>query len=138
VSLHEIALKNNLDELATLSEWVEQLSNQLGLSSRCSFRLDLVLTEAVTNIIENAYVDGQDHDISVTLQYEGNRAKIQLKDDGVYFNPLQQPGLILPKSLEDAAEGGLGLHLIRHYSDDCEYHRLEHENVLTLIIEDVK
>jgi serine/threonine-protein kinase RsbW len=137
VSLHEIALKNNFDELVTLSEWVDQLSGQLGLSPQCAFRLDLVLTEAVTNIIENAYVDEQAHDITVTLQYEDNRAKIQLKDDGVPFDPLQKPELVLPKSLEEAAEGGLGIHLIRRYTDECQYYRLSHENVLTFVINNV-
>lgn len=133
---YEISLKNKLDELTTLSNWTQKISDRLQISSRCTFRLDLVLTEAVTNIIENAYCDDRQHDIKVSLEYEKKTIRVQLKDDGLPFNPLDRPELVLPTRLEEAQEGGLGIHLIRNYTDRCDYQREGSENVLILLIQD--
>lgn len=135
---HEVVLKNRLDELTTLSDWVNQLSGQLGMSPQYTFRLELVLVEAVTNIMENAYQDNKEHHIKVILQYQDNTALIQLRDDGLPFNPLQSPELVLPHSLEEAEEGGLGIHLIRSYTDECQYQRTNSENILTMKIRDIE
>lgn len=132
--LQEVVLKNRLDELTALSGWVAQIANQLNISARCAFRLELVLTESVTNIIENAYQDAEEHEIKIVLQYENDTFNIQLKDQGLAFNPLQVPEPVLPNRLEEAEVGGLGIHLIRSYTQDCQYQREGNENILTLII----
>jgi serine/threonine-protein kinase RsbW len=131
-TVHRISLKNKLDELTTLSNWIQEISSHLQLSPRCAFRLELVLTEAVTNIIENAYCDDREHDIEIALTYQENTVRVQLKDDGIHFNPLERPELLLPTRLEEAQEGGLGIHLVRSYTD-C---REGNENVLSMIIHD--
>lgn len=136
--VQELVLKSRLDELTTLSQWVEQLSSQLGLSPRGAFRLELVLTEAVTNVIENAYEDDQEHEITITLHYQDHTATVHLIDDGLPFDPLQQPEVVLPTSLDEATAGGLGIHLIRRYTDDSQYQRVGHENILTMTIRDTE
>lgn len=133
-TVYEISLKNKLDELTTLSDWIQEISNYLQLSARSTFRLELVLTEAVTNVIEDAYCDDREHDIKVALAYEEGTIRVQLRDDGVPFNPLDRPQLVLPTRLEEAQEGGLGIHLIRSYTDRCDYYREGSENVLVMII----
>ncbi|PSN77173.1 hypothetical protein C8B47_23460, partial [filamentous cyanobacterium CCP4] len=50
-----LQIVNQLSQLEVLSTWVADLSTRFELSTKTSFRLDLVLTEAVTNVIENAY-----------------------------------------------------------------------------------
>jgi sigma-B regulation protein RsbU (phosphoserine phosphatase) len=131
-----LVLQNRLDELTTLGNWVNQLAGLLGLSARGAFRLDMVLTEAVTNIIQYAYQDEAVHPITITLQYQANTATIQIVDDGWPFDPHQNPEVVLPANLEEAGVGGLGIHLIRHYADNCHYDRQENKNILTLTIFD--
>lgn len=133
---HHLVLINSLDELTVLSDWVSELSRQLPLSSQGTFRLELVLTEAVTNVISYAYKDDEEHKIEVAIDYLDKTLTIELRDDGLPFDPLQRPEVEMPKSLEDATVGGLGIHLIRSYVDECRYQRDGMQNVLTLKIVD--
>jgi anti-sigma regulatory factor (Ser/Thr protein kinase) len=133
---YELLLRNDFDELTKLSEWVNEISSKLKISSRGVFRLELILSEAVTNIIENAYEDDAEHRITLTLKHCGHTFKIQIRDDGLPFDPLKKPEVVFPNSLEEAEIGGLGIHLIRKYADECHYQRDEDQNILTVIIHD--
>jgi anti-sigma regulatory factor (Ser/Thr protein kinase) len=125
---------NRLSELEVLSNWVADLSARLGLSPRASFRLDLVLTEAVTNVIENAYTDGIDHNISIAVGQTPPLLEVQIRDGGQPFNPLDHPEVVQPKSLSAATAGGLGIHLIRSYAQECRYERRGQENWFTMVL----
>jgi anti-sigma regulatory factor (Ser/Thr protein kinase) len=134
---YQIVLKNNHAPLDRLSEWINQISHQLHLSSRGAFRLELSLVEAVTNVVEHGYQDDVDHDITLFLNAFRKTVKVEIKDDGQPFNPLQHPPIVLPTNLEEAKEGGLGIHLIRNYADECLYQWDGQYNIFTLIIHDV-
>jgi serine/threonine-protein kinase RsbW len=129
-----LQISNQLNELIRLSNWVADLSAELGLSSRTAFSLDLVLAEAVTNVMENAYVDDQPHIITVVVTPRLPLLQIQIRDDGQPFNPLDYPEVVPPKSLSAAKEGGLGIHLIRNYAQECHYQRQGQENWFTIVL----
>lgn len=135
---HVLVLKNRLDELTLLKKWIAQYGSVLKISARDAFRLELVLLEVVANIIEYAYPDSMEHEIVVTLQHRENIIEVQIQDDGLPFDLLQQPMMEFPDRLEKAREGGLGIPLIRYYTDECHYCREDHKNVLTLIIRNSK
>lgn len=129
-----LQIVNRLSELEVLSKWVADLSTRLSLSDRVSFQLDLVLTEAVTNVIENAYTDGKDHEIYIVVHQDSSLLKVQICDDGQPFNPLDYPKLVKPQTLAEATAGGLGIHLICSYAQDCHYERRGQENWLTILL----
>jgi hypothetical protein len=89
VRSEQLVLANCFDELKRLQRWVETLSVRMELSQKAAFQLDLVLSEAVTNIISYAYEDESDHVIVVRLiNHRANAIVIELIDDGKPFNPL--------------------------------------------------
>ncbi len=132
---YTLVLTNCLDDLAILSEWLGDLSNQLQLSARGAFRLELVLVEVVTNVISHGFEDQEEHQIQVIVDSLDKTLSLEVRDDGIPYDPLQHK-VELPKRLEDAQEGGLGIHLIRSYVDDCHYVRDGNQNVLTMRIYD--
>lgn len=132
--LETLQIVNRLSQLEVLSTWVADLSTRFELSMQASFRLDLVLTEAVTNIIENAYTDGIDHKIFIEVEPALPLLKVQIHDDGRPFNPLDYPEVVQPKNLTEARVGGLGIHLIRSYAEDCRYERRGQENWFTIVL----
>ncbi len=131
-----LLLKNNLDQLTTLNEWVNKLARKLEISPNDTFRLDLLLAEAVTNVIQYAYPDKGLHQIKVTFQYQKGIIRLEVQDEGQPFDPLQNPEVIFPRSLDEASEGGLGIHLIRSYADECMYKRENEKNILTMIVKE--
>jgi serine/threonine-protein kinase RsbW len=134
--MYELSLKNHLDDLGILSDWLSDRAQQLGISQQALFRLQLVMEEVVSNTIQNAYVDTDEHTIAIQLSYQDHTICVSVTDDGIAFNPLEYPEAILPKSLEEAEIGGLGIHLMRHYTDACQYQRKNNVNILTMTIYD--
>ena len=131
-----LVLENKLDDLTKLSQWINNLAGRLGISPNDTFRLDLALAEAVTNIIRYAFEDSASHNIKVTMHYQYNNITVEIKDKGRPFDPLKHPKVIFPRSLEEASKGGLGIHLIRTYTDECYYRREGGANILTMVIYD--
>jgi anti-sigma regulatory factor (Ser/Thr protein kinase) len=132
--IYQIILTNQIEKLDKLSNWLNPLVESLNISSQIAFQIDLILSEIVTNIIENAYDDQQTHPIKIELQYLQNQVMLCIEDDGVPFNPLESEKIVLSEKLEDAKIGGLGIHLMRCYSDECYYERKNNKNKLSVII----
>ena len=118
--------------LNDLSAWIEALATRHGLSARTVFSLDLVLTEAVTNIVDYADNPAGEGWIDLSCQVWEDRIEIELSDDGPAFDPTSRTPVQLPTSLADAKPGGLGIHLIRQYTTHMQYQRKNEHNVLLL------
>jgi anti-sigma regulatory factor (Ser/Thr protein kinase) len=131
---HQILLINDTKEIERLSNWLSNIAEQLKIPNQFVFRLDLILVETVMNIIENAYENKETHQIKVELQYIDNKVTLLVEDDGIPFNPLENPEVEFPDKLENVKIGGLGIHLIRSYSDECRYERKENKNRLTVVL----
>lgn len=132
----KLVLWNQFDELYRLSEWVSEVTTRLGVTSRTAFQLDLVLTEAVTNIIGHGFMDGEVQEIWLLLRYAPPILTVVLEDKGQAFDPLEQPEVEFADTLADVEIGGLGIHLIRSYTKSCTYQRLNNSNILTLTLQE--
>ncbi len=132
----QIVLLNQPGEVVRLSQWINQtVAPQLQLPEKLTFRLDLVLEEALTNVIDYAFDTAAAKQITVHLRGETDTVAVQIIDEGKPFNPLQDHTSKLPTSLDEAGFGGLGLHLIRSYAQTCHYQRTDNQNILTLILD---
>ncbi|MDJ0730498.1 MAG: ATP-binding protein [Crocosphaera sp.] len=133
-SPYKIRLFNQHEELERMSDWLSLLAERLEISDNIVFRLDLLLAEVVTNIIDNAYSDDAEHFIELELDYSKTQVTLKIEDDGIPFNPLDKPEVEFADDLESVKIGGLGIHLIRQYSDECNYQRLDGKNCLEIVI----
>lgn len=131
--MNTLILQNNPKELARLSQWVESFTQQHNIAKEVSFKMELAVVEAVSNIIDYAY-EGEQSAVSVSSVIVDNTIVIELKDSGRPFNPLALPGMEFADSLDDAKIGGWGIHLIKNYTDDCFYFREDKTNRLKMII----
>jgi anti-sigma regulatory factor (Ser/Thr protein kinase) len=106
-----------------------------GVSGRARHQVELVFEEVVTNIIRHGYADGRDHVIEVSLTRAGDAIVVTFEDDGRPFDPLQQPSPPVPRTIEVAPVGGLGIHLVRAAAADLRYERTpDARNRLTVTI----
>jgi anti-sigma regulatory factor (Ser/Thr protein kinase) len=128
----EFELNNNISELAKLHAHLDALRHQSGQSQRNCLELNLVLEEIVTNIINHGFKDDAQHRIQVSITLDGNILTVRTIDDGRPFNPINAQRPKLNGKVEKRPVGGLGLVLIRRYSDDISYERRGKQNVLTI------
>jgi len=94
--------------------------------------INLVLEEALSNVIFYAYEAGSSQEIHIEIEYVAPRLKITIKDTGKAFDPIQKedPNLHLP--VEERPIGGLGIFLMRKIMDEISYERLGKENILRM------
>lgn len=125
-------LQNRLDELATLQTALDTFAEEQRLPPRATLETALLLEEFFVNVVSHAFPDPGPHQITVSLERRGDWLEIECDDDGIAFNPLSAPPADTESPLEERPIGGLGIHFIRHYSDDLAYRREQGHNILTI------
>jgi serine/threonine-protein kinase RsbW len=127
-----LVLRSDYADLKRLHEWIAALEAAAGLGERDRFRIDLALTEVVTNIMDCALREGGLYEIRIRPEVGPRAITLELTDEGPPFNILEAEPRVLPMRLEDFVPGGHGIGLIRCYSDDIRYERVGSLNRLTL------
>lgn len=88
----------------------------LGIDRRCVEDVEIVVTEACTNVLKHAQDDCGDYEVEVCIRRE--RADIKIKDRGRGFD---QRSLSEAKALDPTEEGGRGILLMRALVDRVEF-----------------
>ena len=128
----KLILQNEVAEISKLAIFIDELGEEFGLSPDLVFNLNLVLEEAVSNVILYAYPKEEHQTISLIAKKKENQLIFVLTDSGKEFDPTQAPDADITLSAEDRPIGGLGIFLIRQIMNTVEYQRIDGKNVLTL------
>jgi serine/threonine-protein kinase RsbW len=128
-----IVITNKVEELPILAAKIEELAERWELPMSLAMNLNLVLEEAVSNVIFYAFNDQEKHEIEILLSIESKILTIEISDNGIPFDPTlrQKPDIELPA--EERPIGGLGIFLISKIMDTVTYSRQNNQNKLTLI-----
>ena len=128
-----ITLRNDLAEIPRLSKFVDAFCAPLAPSPKDVPALQLALEEAVTNVINHGYTDGQTHTFTVELQAADRRVSVIVTDDAPAYDPLARAEVDITLPLEDRPIGGLGVHLVKKLMDSARYERRDGRNILTFV-----
>ena len=129
----EFRLKNELEEIRLLAEAIELWGEENGIPGKTLFQLNLALDELLTNTITYGYPEGGEHEIMLRLIPEGEKELlIEIRDDGLAFNPLEVKAPDLKQDIEERPIGGLGIHLVRQMLNELEYRRENGQNILLM------
>ena len=128
----KLVLTNEIAEINKLALFIEELGEELNLTPELVFNLNLVLEEAVSNVILYAYPKEEHQEIVLTTKISDKSLIFVLTDSGKEFDPTQAPDADVTLSAEEREIGGLGIFLIRQIMNKVEYQRIEGKNVLTL------
>jgi len=112
-----------------MSTWWREWATSLGLSAELQDRGELCLNEAVANIIRHGR---RARAVAITLEWDAEAVLMIVADDGDPFDPVTSPVADLPRTLDEARPGGLGIHILRADADAVAYQRDGDWNILTL------
>jgi anti-sigma regulatory factor (Ser/Thr protein kinase) len=133
-----MAINTTRDELERISGAIEELGQQDDWPDDLVFRVNLVLEELILNIMDYGQ-DGEDPDISLEIESEGNSISIELSDRGRPFDPLTEaPEPDLTASVDERRVGGLGVHLTKTLMDDVRYTHEGGRNRLSIVTRKVR
>ena len=127
-----IILSNDISEISKLNEFVEAIGNEFSLSPEVIFNVNLVLEEAVVNVINYAYPKEKHESIFLSARLHEGSIVLVLTDTGMEFDPTLVPEADITLSADERQIGGLGIFLIRQIMNEVRYERIDGKNILTL------
>mgnify|MGYP006291027597 CR=1 FL=1 len=128
-----IRLPARVKNLEKLMEFILNLLKETGIGEKEASDIHLAADEACTNVINYAYPEDAKKDIEVTFRNRADAIEIEIRDWGRPFNPLQAPPPDLNLELEERPIGGLGIFLMKKFTDRVEYRREDGSNLLTIV-----
>ncbi|WP_455664920.1 ATP-binding protein [Phocaeicola sp.] len=97
-----------------------------------AYSIRLSCEEIIVNIISYAYPAGTAGYIWLNVTKEKKCLRIEIRDGGVPFNPIERQDPDISQELEEREIGGLGIFLVLQNMDNVEYRYEEGENKLIL------
>ena len=127
-------IRNDLRELTGALDDVEASCRGHGLATETVLDVRLVAEEVLTNFAKYAHAvtTEQEHAIVLRLSISTGSVRLEFRDAGVAFNPLDAPLPDLQSGTEPRGIGGLGVLLVKALVDDAAYVREGNENILVL------
>lgn len=122
------------------SAWLESVAQGEGIPFEQLSRLDHCLDEALANVIAHGLRGIEDATIELQLAVQRGAdfccAELLIVDEGVAFDSTSASNgqAARPASLAEASPGGLGLAMMKSFSDELRYHRAGGRNHLTIRI----
>ncbi len=93
----------------------------------------LVAEEVLTNFVKYAHAVTEERETALRLSASPESIRLEFRDEGTPFNPLDAPVPDLTSRPEERGVGGLGVLLVRALVDDARYIREGRVNILVLI-----
>ena len=130
-----LTVPGRFEYLAQIADFIQVVARDAGWTDDETYRMQMAVDEACSNIIEHAYgLDTQgDIKLSCCIEDKGDLI-ISIHDNGKPFDPTEVPEPPIGDDLENLREGGLGLYFMRKLMDEVTFHFDERVgNVLTMV-----
>lgn len=129
----------DLDRLYEMLEFIKSYGVSHSISSSILDQIILATEEALVNIISYGYPEEKKGTIEITCESPAQRPgiKIEIKDQGIPFNPVENVPPELPTPTDaltqtEEALGGYGIYILIGLMDHVEYKRVNEGNILSL------
>jgi serine/threonine-protein kinase RsbW len=129
----QFTIANDVPEISALRAAADGFAVGVGFTATRRLDLQLVLEEAVSNVIRHAWDRGR-HTFEVRLARVGAGIVAEVDDDGRPFDPLGHPPLDPDAPLERRRGGGMGIYLIHRLTDGLIYERHGGRNRLRMTL----
>ena len=120
-----LVLPSTYDSLAEAREWVAGHARAAGFDGRDVLDLELVVTEAVSNVVRHAYGGEPGRDVELDAQTEPGSIVLRITDHGEPFTGT--------RAVAPDGSRGYGLGLIEQLVDSMTRSAVEGSNTLELV-----
>lgn len=127
-----LTLSNKVEEVKVLNKLMKSIGKDLQLDETTASHTNLAVEEAVVNVMKYAYPEDEPGTILLKVEANAEAITFTLRDNGQPFDVTQEQEVDVKEKTQQRKEGGLGIHLMRHYMDTIDYERKDGENILIL------
>ncbi|RZB30434.1 MAG: hypothetical protein SRB1_02714 [Desulfobacteraceae bacterium Eth-SRB1] len=129
-SLKLAALIENLNRFVS---FVHTCSEECGFEGKRLMEIELAVEEAMVNIFNYAYPEGEGQVEMQCALKEGKKFVIEIHDKGIPFDTLSRSDPNTTSDIGDREIGGLGIYFIKKVADEVRYSRKDDMNILTVV-----
>ncbi len=127
-----VSLLPKLSAVRGLAQMVEEFGDANKLPEQTIYMINLAVDELITNTVSYGLQGVTQPRIEITLKVKGTVLALTVVDNGLQFDPTQDTNPDLSSAVDDRPIGGLGLHLVKAFTDRMKYEYVDGENRLTL------
>ncbi len=96
--------------------------------------IELIIEEIIINIINYGFEEEPNGMIDIGIDTRNHDIIIEIRDNGIAFNPLEKKDPNVDADLDDRKIGGLGIFFVKQLVKDISYSRKESKNILHLVL----
>ena len=115
------------------SRWQKEIATEFGLLHDDAYRVDLCVEELVTNIVNHTVPQCAEAPVELRAEIDDDILRLTFIDPCLPFDPFARPAPAKVESIEDADVGGMGIHLVRQFSDEHRYECRDGVNTVELV-----
>jgi len=130
--IRELRVAADLKEIDRVRDFLLQSIAGLPLGEEDRLKVELALHEIFVNIARYAYPSGRKGGMTLRIWREGGALVIEVRDQGIPFNPVRKKNPDLKVKLRRGVPGGLGVYFFKTLMDGLSYRRADGENILTV------
>ena len=130
-----LRLPAEMSSLGAFTEFAHAGARAASLPEAAVHKLDLMLEEVLVNVFRYAYPAGQAGEAEVGYAAAPpDGLRIDVRDSGREFNPLEKEDPDLELGLEERPIGGLGIFLVKTMAESVSYRRENGRNILSFCL----
>lgn len=128
---HTFYYGSEIQKIPAIREDLTQLGQLWHIPESELRQISVIIEELFSNIVRFGYHDRKDHRVEIRLKRTHDELCIEITDDGVPFNPIDYKlGVANDPAAMDT--GGMGITLVKTFSDSITYERSENKNCLII------
>lgn len=131
--IRELTIKATAENIASVTEFVDELLEELKCSVKIQTSIDVAIDELFGNIVHYAYKPNiGDVTILTEVIDEPLAVIITFIDKGIPYNPLTEPDPDITLSADERKVGGLGIYMVKKMMDSISYEHKDGKNILRI------
>ncbi|NLT52167.1 MAG: ATP-binding protein [Ignavibacteria bacterium] len=132
--MYQYKIKSSFDLVGSLSEEIYEKCRLHDIDTENCNKIDICVIEALNNVIKHSYNSLSENELSVLLDIDLEKVKLDISDNGIPRSNLGKARLDFdPEDISNLPEGGMGLFIIENLMDETYYISDGKTNVFTLI-----
>ena len=116
---HELnlSLASDMSQVMKLSERIGEFCRANAVEEQRSNVLSMAIEEMAGNVVKYAFNDEKPHYMDIRIMLKGDDIIFRMRDDGIYFNPIEQ----YQKAVADSNYNQNGIRLIHEMAQSMDY-----------------
>ncbi len=123
-----------MDSLGETTTKIEEFCASSDVPTAATFKVNLMVQELLANSVIHGDFGDRDPEIILSLNCTDGHVELVYEDNAAPFDPFTEtPPPDLSSELSDRPIGGLGVHLIRSFSDESSHEHVNGRNRIRLL-----